>query len=230
MSRYPVDMDSGVANLTKFRGALKGGDAMIRNACHLLGFNVSVKVLYKTEEDHRSDVPLSWLADKELVNDHLGDYNDELSERMEYVAKLVKEVGQEGGEGAEDSEGEDDSQDDEVKGMSQKGGEGSEDSASESGSDDQRPVGGEGGINLIWVTDPNGKTRMDLAYLSYGNEPSMGYAYGELVLVATPTERTKALFTGSTTLPAITETGRHRPATDATVEADENRVSAKDVQ
>lgn len=171
MSRYPIAVQKGQANLQQFTGALKGGDAMIRTACQELGFKVSVKVLYKTSDYS----PHRWLADTMLSDWDLGDCEDDLVDRIRNAATLIKSRAP-----GDDDEDEDEDVDED-----------------EDRSDDEDSVGGGGrGIGLIWVTKPSHMVRTDLAYLSFGNEPSMGYVYGELVLIATPTKHSKARMAG----------------------------------
>ncbi|KAF5332860.1 hypothetical protein D9611_005241 [Ephemerocybe angulata] len=141
MYKYPIDPTK--ADLTKFTGALKGNDAMIRDACLSVGLTVAVKVLYY-ERDRYLNGSDAWITDDVKTDDDIGwDTESSLRSRFRGVGKRVVTT----------------------------------DIESKSKSERKIPT--------VWVTPPNSMLTTNLAFATYGNEPSVGYMYGDLVLIAT---------------------------------------------
>ncbi|TFK31127.1 hypothetical protein BDQ12DRAFT_619515 [Crucibulum laeve] len=155
---YPITSYSTVTYLDHLLGSLKGEDAVLKRVCDDLSLKASLKVVY--EDKHRDgrfammDQPFSSSDTLDL---------DDIRIREDILGGLVRDVG---GQIVQDLK---------VDGTSFK--------AADEHRCDANPDSDLETIAVLWITPLTKASHFKSSYLAYGNEPSLGYVYGDLCLV-----------------------------------------------
>ncbi|EAU84544.1 hypothetical protein CC1G_00063 [Coprinopsis cinerea okayama7 len=163
---YPIEPKADEDVDRAFEGVLKGGDALIERVCQYLGYKVKVKALYGYEEGNMgsSDTP----SVRRMDSYHSMYLTNRYTSSMdEYAERVDQENAEEDWKAYWLETGA------QVK------------SLTDTGRSSRRKA-------VLWLTRPNWLMASKTAYMAYGNEASMGYVYGSLVLtVEVPDAKTR---------------------------------------
>ncbi|EAU84546.1 hypothetical protein CC1G_00065 [Coprinopsis cinerea okayama7 len=188
--QYPIDVRAMEGLTATFKGVLKGSDAVIERACRALGFKVKVKALYcyhyGPDQDRPTDSASTSARDESTGSNSTQFIPHHVRGSLWLLGTTDPVPTLDPENGGEWTDGWSPLELDYVPGIRVK-------RPNWEGSDERSRIRRK---PVWWVTRPNWLMESQKAYLAHGNETSVGYVYGTLVLtisIPEPAARKKIL-------------------------------------